>query len=589
MSLKIIFSNWPLLLLLPGLFLYALPLWSTPALTIDEGYYLGASRAILQGDWFLRTYSFDKPYLVALWPLPGMLLLGNHPIGFRLVPLLCFAAAMVVFFRTAIKVIQSRILSLLFTATLFFLPLVFAHGVSNLCEPYLILFSCLLLYGHYHERSDSFMSRVFFLGVFTKFSFFLYFPLLLPRIRKTGVKEFLRPSVLILVFGLLYFVANPVKFGPLTWFSHFVSDRHPVSFLKRTIGRVIEVSGALGSYSLFAILLFSAGFGLIRLRAPWSDSRWILTLLVLIHFMTYLFMGAVFYQRYVVQVLPALFMVALWGVAQMRGTRIRAGLLQPLFVLIFLPCAVHILKQARSSIDSEVDLGRELQVYGSEVSHEGAWIQNAYLWKSAPYAGKVWNEGCTAAVCRDRIRVAYPLFENGYLFQGGRIVRLPLYVGPVGNVRVEDIFWNRAPEELGTRLLESLRLKNTYRIEVASIEGGDAGDPNAMFVANSYVFQAVPKEGRPSFLPRLTIRAAPGINEFHQPSSFPRPVFSILMRVHEIRLGEWNATDWVMPLFFQGYVRELEILPYPYFKNVRFSIMRPGPKGIVLRRTTVSI
>jgi hypothetical protein len=51
---------------------------------MDESLFIGSSLNILKGDFLLRDYALDKPFLMAWWPIIGIVLAGANPIGFRL-------------------------------------------------------------------------------------------------------------------------------------------------------------------------------------------------------------------------------------------------------------------------------------------------------------------------------------------------------------------------------------------------------------------------------------------------------------------------------------------------------------------------
>jgi 4-amino-4-deoxy-L-arabinose transferase-like glycosyltransferase len=558
-----------------------------PSLHIDEGYYLGATRAILGGDLLLRTYSFDKPFLVALWPIPGVLLFGMNSIGFRLMAWLSYGVSFVLFARVLQKELVSRILSLLVAGVLFAVPTFFVHGVSNFCEPILILCSVLLLYGLSSGASVVFLSRVFFLGVFTKYSFFLYLPLLFPAIARVGIRAFFKPSIPFFAIGLLYSVANPIKFGSLTWFSHFVLDKHQDPFLVRTWNRMFEIFYSLDSVVLSALLMSGAVGWWIRKNPALRSEALLLPGVVVLHFLIYLFMGANFYPRYVVQSLPAVFLLAVRGLVALRGGGFRANLVDPALVIALVPLLISIARVDREPVELDLGLGRELQLYGALANHEGAWVQNAYLWQTAPFSGKSTNTGCVEAACSGRFRAAHPLFEKGYRIAEGKLRRLPLWTGAGERLIREEIWLKANASGVSAQVLEALRLKKTYEVVRLEIEPQQTPESGSIFLPKGIRLLARPLPGKSSLLPEIEIRFTPGIHEFHRGSEFPRPVYQVLARVEDLRIAGKDVLDGVMPLFFGGYSIPLEILPFVYDPSVRYSPLEVRSEGIRILKESV--
>jgi len=569
------------------LLVWSFPLTMNPSLHVDEGYYLGAARTLLDGDIFLRTYSFDKPFMVAIWPLPGMLLFGINSFGFKLTAWLSYGLSFVLFAKVLQKVLGNRVLSDLVAAILFSVPTFFVHGVSNFCEPFLILCSVLLFYGLTTGASIVFLSRVFFLGFFTKYSFALYFPLLLPLVRKVGFRAFLRPSVGILGLALVYWISNPIKFGSLTWFSHFVLDRHDDPFFVRTWKRAVSIFQSLDSKVLSFLLLTGMVGWWSRSKSMFRSESILLPIVVAIHLVIYLFMGAHFYPRYVVQSLPAIFLLAVHGLATVRGGSVRSRLIDPALIIALLVLLVSVARNDRQPVDQDRELGRELHLYGSEANHEGAWVQNAYLWQSAPFGGKSSNEGCLDPVCSERVRTVHPQFEKGYRFQDGKLRRMPLWAGTPSRVSLEEVWLRMSPESLATKVLDALRLKKTYQVGRVDLDSHQVPDSGAIFLPRGIRLLAHPLPGKMLLLPEIEIRFTLGIHEFHQGAGFPRPIYQLLARVEALRIGGVDFLDGVMPLFFGGYVIPIEILPFVYDPKVRFSPIEIRADGVRILKESI--
>ncbi len=565
----------------------AIPLLTNPSLHIDEGYYLGASRAILDGDLLLRGYGFDKPFLIALWPIPGILLLGKQALGFRLMALLAYLTSFVVFYQTLRKVLEGRLLALLVAGLLFLTPTFFVHGVSNFCEPYLILCAVLILYGVGRGATDAFLSRVFFLGVFTKFSFVLYLPLLLPRIRKSGIRAFLKPAFPILGLAVLYMISNPIKFGSVTWFTHFVSDQHTESFWVRVLHRASDVFHSLDSVTLTTLLMLAISGWWIWKRPALRSDESLLPAVVGAHLFIFLFMGAKFYPRYVVQSLPAVFLLAAQGLALFRGTGVRARLLEPALIFGLLSLLISIGGHPRTPVDEDRVLGRELHLYGTEANHEGAWVQNAYLWQSAPFGGRARDDGCLTPGCEQAVRTAHPWFENAYVFSDQKLKRGPLYTGSGSRVKREEVPHRESAKTIAQNLLRALRLGRTYEVESLVIEPASNRDSGAWFMESGVRLKAKPKPGKSVPLPPIELRFRVGVHEFHQGRAFPKPIYTLLARVDELKIGSAELTDLILPLFFEGYVLPLGNLPYEYDRAVRYTPLDLGPEGLKLLKETV--
>ncbi len=559
-----------------------------PSLHIDEGYYLGASRAILDGDILLRSYGFDKPFLIALWPLPGLLLFGKQALGFRLVPFVCYLLALLVFNRLLKRITGARFVAVLGTAMLFFLPIFMVHAISNFCEPYLILLAILLMYGVFSGASTAFLSRIFFLGVFTKYSFLLYLPLLVPRIRKEGSKAFLRPSGWIFVAALIYMVANPNKFASITWFSHFVQDPHAGAWISRVWDRIQLIAGAFGSPTV--LILVAVSIGLFLKNAKWKSSGelralpWVLGL----HLFVFLFMSANFYQRYVVQVLPVVFVMGAMGVASITEGTVFKRILQFGFAVGSLVAVGFLFHAERKPVAEDLALGRELLLYASEVDHEGAWVQNGYLWQTAPFHSRAIQSGCVGESCTLSFRVAHPLFQNGYEFAGGRLKRSPLWRGDARNLKREVMEIPFQADEIVESLARALHLGKTYYATRIEFEASRAASPGDLFSPTGLRAELSPIPSKSSLFPKLSVRFMVGVHEFHQGGEVvPLPMYRLLVRIEEFRVGDRDFVD-VLPVFFKGHVVEIGVLPYEYLPNVRYSISRVNERSLELVKETVT-
>jgi hypothetical protein len=578
----------PEFLIAAYILLSTFPLLFEPYIQVDEGYYLGAARRIIQGDLLLQGYSFDKPFLLSLLPIPGMLLFGSQPLGFRVVPFLFHLASGILFVRLLRKVGMTGLFALLLGGALYSLPIMRSHGASALCEPYLNFFSVLLMNAFVSESSTRVLSRVFFLGFFTKFSFALFFPLLFSRIRKEGLSSFLRPALPIFILAFLYMIANPIKFGSITWFNHFFADRHSDPLLSRILSRFSMVVQAFGVENFLPIA--AATFWMIYRRVRFGRHAPVLGTIFLLHLFVFLFMGAAFFQRYVVQVLPLSFLLLAYLFSGQAGAlldRISLGIKFGLSAVLLLGVSRHGVESVAFA-EEKNEFGRMLSVYGSEINFQGAWVQDDSLWFTAPYRNRNLVTGCTTEECAKEVRASHPLFEKGYQFRAGRIERAPLWTGDPKRLRVSEMEFKLSLSEIGIRALRELRLGKTYEVREVNILPGRTHTASTLFYPQILSIKASPRAGVSPILPDLRVSFELGIHEFHRINQdFPAPSYRLIGRVVELSVGGREMKDALMPSLFHGYVISLGQIPLEYRKNMRLQVSGLRSEEIQVRREIV--
>lgn len=396
---------WPWLIVLVFSFLYGRYL-PHPTFFIDESYYLFAGRKILSGDFFLRSFAFDKPILQALLPIPGMLIAGETPIGFRLSGFIFWIFGIFVWYRFFGRVFNADLmnkdergdycapkyddlhryhkdrrdrfgsLAALWTMAVALNPFLAAYSVSPMAEAGFFLLVPLLGLEILKWRLNPGCDRgrgalLLGLGLLLKQTFILWAPLYLvgyPMQQwRQGILRFIQKTWGLFLIGGIWFLTGPVKLAP-------------ISMAVGGLGHASQKA------SIFESLLFwfqqiafaGAGIGiLVLIAAIWillrgdrlSDRQ--LAWIVLGHFCFFVVMRVNHFERYMVLFYLGAFLLAGIWVSKMPTVwmRILSG-------LVILP--VFILKPVL--LTPEVGPGRELwalkdQVPAKALIHSpNAWI-----------------------------------------------------------------------------------------------------------------------------------------------------------------------------------------------------------------------
>lgn len=396
---------WPWLIVLVCGFLYGRYL-PHPTFFIDESYYIFAARKILSGDFFLRTFAFDKPILQALMPIPGMLIAGETPIGFRLSGFLFWVLGIFVWFRFFVRVFSADLadkddrgdsraqqydgphknykvpkdrfgfLAALWTMAVALNPFLATYSVSPMAEAgFFVLVPLLgleILKWRLNPEGDRGRGALFLaLGLLLKQTFILWAPLYLigypMRQWRAGILRFIQRTWGLFLIGGIWFLTGPVKLAP-------------ISMAVGGLGHASQKASILESLTFWfqQIAFAGAGIGiLVLIAAIWTlvkaerlgDRQ--LAWIVLGHFCFFIVMRVNHFERYMVLFYLGAFLLAGIWVSQMPTVwaRILSG-------LVILP--VFFLKPAL--LTPEAGPGRELwalkdQVPARALIHSpNAWI-----------------------------------------------------------------------------------------------------------------------------------------------------------------------------------------------------------------------
>ena len=135
-SLVVIFD----IVLVVASFLLALPRFLHPSLHMDESYYINASLRILSGEIFLQNTAFDKPFLTAWLPIPGILLFGENAIGFHFIHFLFYLCLGPLIHRLVFSMFSNESLQPIFQPNRLTHFLCFFFAACFVLHPWTILF-----------------------------------------------------------------------------------------------------------------------------------------------------------------------------------------------------------------------------------------------------------------------------------------------------------------------------------------------------------------------------------------------------------------------------------------------------------------
>jgi hypothetical protein len=329
---------------------------------------------------------------------------------------------------------------------------------------------------------------------------------------------------------------------------------------------------------------------MIYRRARFGRHAPVLGTIFLLHLFVFLFMGAAFFQRYVVQVLPLSFLLPAYlfsGQAGAVSDRIAMGIKFGLSAVLLIGIGRHGFESVAFA-EEKNEFGRMLSVYGSEIDFEGAWVQDDSLWFTAPYRTRNLVTGCTTEECAKEARVSHPLFEKGYQFRAGRIERAHLWAGDPKRVRVSEVEFKLPLSEIGSRALRELRLGKTYEVREVSLGSERTLTASSLFYPQILSIKASPRAGGSSILPGLQASLELGIHEFHRINQdFPAPSYRLIGRVVGLSVGGREMKDVLMPTLFHGYVISLGQIPLEYRKIMRLQVSGLRSEAIQVRKEIV--
>lgn len=434
-----------------------------PSFHMDESYYIGAAIRVLEGDLFLTTYKFDKPFLNALWYIPGILIAGDNALGFRLSALIATGFGLWWLSKIFLCIFEkqtsrSHYWSLVFAFLFYQSPLVNSYTLSAFAEPYLLalLFGALYYWSHQKDKRISYM--FFSAAFFTKFTGLLWAPIYLfsidwrrPLVGLSKETQYLLKAAWpIFILGLFYTLTNAKKFGFLSMVKQNTIDNagristwQALSFWsEKTFYAVSDVP----LVSCVIVCMFFLGLvGCVQdLRAgKWKLSsissgnfylRLILPPLVCI-LIVYLLLNVSLYNRYVLLFFPFVFFMAFRGVEFLTtlfrsksSMVLRSRLFELQLLIIAFVLSLNLLEGVRVAEKQPAENGRLL----SSLSHElknGPVHNPGLAWDFAPYfASHFKTKSCVSTECLMAERLGVGLLGEQMIVrfgsQPGRVVEI---------------------------------------------------------------------------------------------------------------------------------------------------------------------
>jgi hypothetical protein len=531
-----------------------------PNLFMDEGYYLGATHQVLNGDLFLRNYSFDKPFLLALWPLPGVLLFGENPFGFHFIPTLGFIGAFVLFYKTATTLGSKRVSAFFLSLLLFSLPSLQSLSISNFCEPYILFLTTLILYLVVKKAPLRWISNVFFLGFFTKYSFLSVLPFVLASSALNAgeislrwifryAKEFILAGKYLLFLGLIYLFLNQVPFKSITWFSVFSTySTNAPSLSTRFVNWFSLFGEQFTSKPLWLTLLLAIFVGtvasMMKSEKRSYSSLSLLWIAILPAFLILPISAAPLLGRYLLIVLILFFLLLAHLIGRSNVITISiafCGLL-----------ALYPVK--RSPIDSNIVSARNAYEIRNELNRNNVILQDDSLWVTSLFRDRVISSGCTSKKCSDEFQKGTKSQHFQYVFEKSQLSRiLPDQV----MIKDRQIDSGLSPDDIALGLLGSMRLKKSVKIEDVSFTDSDTAKIPLLYDGSIVKIGVSVEKGLPLFVnhgDRAEISAQLWIHDLHDyPARFNQPRFQLMARFLSFKVKDREIIDFVMPYFFKGY------------------------------------
>lgn len=432
------------------------------SLYIDESYYIGAARAILDGDIFLTTYKFDKPFLLPFWYLPGLITFGFNGVGFRFVSLVCLFVAFKYLKKIFSSILTDEKISLsgtILAGAFLTVPIIYSYTLSAFAEPFLlVMFSIWYwkLWESSHSESDETkkISILYFIGLFTKFSLLMWFPvmffywLLKKEKRETisqGILKLFSHTWPIWTLGLFYGLTNRKKFAAYTWFKSLTQDHAASS--SNIFGRLwdwiqifVEVHTLKIAFSIIltfvlvmTIYLTKRNFNeiksLFKLRVSNSSKRSEFKDLILIHFPFWLHLfgialsNAQMYQRYLYILIPQFFLITLssfYWLKRIHGNnKYLKQFLIPVVVTVFVVFSSKWQEAVFIVPKEHKDWGRIYSYIEYELNSDSI-LHPDKAWELLPYDISAQNEICLHRHCLLDRRKGLKYFANQFIVDGDK-------------------------------------------------------------------------------------------------------------------------------------------------------------------------
>lgn len=531
-----------------------------PNIFMDEGYYLGATHQILSGDIFMRTYSFDKPFMVALWPLPGIWLFGENPFGFHFVPLVFFFSSFVLFYQSIVTFGVKRISAFSLSLFLFTIPAFQSQFISNFCEPYLFFLTFLTFFLVARKAPMKWVSNVFFLGLFTKYSFLSVFPfIIVADMMKHGdctvkravrfTKEFFASGKWTIAVWFAYLVLNQAPFKSITWFSAFSTyTAESPSFFNRVSNWVGALGDQFHYQGLFLLCILSITVGCVFSLIKFNLRQNLKLILVLISlFLSFLILplsSAPVIGRYVLSVMPFLFMALAVSIGKSSFSAI----------VIAVIGLSYLYPVKRNPIDGNAELARNVYEVRSELNRNGVILHDDQLWVTTAFRDKLISSGCTSKECLDQ-------FSNGvkhqpfqFMFKNGELSRI---LSDQTVVTDREIDSGITLKEVSAGLLSSMRLKKTVKVEEITTESGHSSDSRTLYDGSIINIRLSILKGLSGVIKQgdtATLAVKLWVHDLHDyPDHFNQPRFQLMGRFKSFKVKDLEMLDFIMPYFFKGY------------------------------------
>lgn len=520
-----------------------------PTLMMDEGFYMGATRAITNGDFFLQHYSFDKPFLLPFWPLIGVLSFGFTPFGMRLIGLICYLASFVLSQKILDKLIEKPILSFFLSLTIYSLPLVHEHGVSAMSEPYLLLAMNLFFLWMVQRKDERRVFHAFYLGFMTKFSMALWFPVLgLSWYRQkrfwVQFRKFISVGKYWIIAWAVFGLTNATKFASLTWFAELgKNDQASQGVFERLAHWLPLINQSFGGTWISAAWLIALLLGFMRRSfRKRDDSYFAIWLPTFLHFLVIVFSGNRGYDRYLVTLVPG---IAICTALLINELPLRF-FARPIGTAFFAIFAFAALNQPRMPLGGDPALGRQLMFINDEYNRTGTIFHTDFLWQSAPFRDKMIALGCVTDECIQQYRVGVKSQPDQFVMKqisvapGFEFTRLPPVIGVQTDTKVKpgareiitvDHEW------IHTQIQEKLRMKKSLAVSKFDVT------PDGKFVLEGIIREHA-----------LSVNGHLLLNDW---SEYPREMnqrrLALVAQVTQLGIDGMDWTDAAMTIFYHGY------------------------------------
>lgn len=548
-----------------------------PTLFVDEGLYLGASRAVLDGDFFLRGHIFDKPFLLPFWPLLGLVSFGLSPLGARFVALILYLVSFVVFQKALNRLAQQPWINYLLALILFQLPTFQSHGISAFAEPYIIFCFTMCLYywaGKSALRGTEALPEGpvlnwFWAGVFTKYSVILWAPLFIVSWSEAAkgrwfaaARDFLLKLKAAVVrhwiwfaFCLLFSLTNAAKFGSIAWFSWLgkMQGERP-SYFELIASWSNILTGFMG-FTTIAWILVAIAIFLERKHIRKNPLLLGVGLATLAHFAVIIVTGILRHDRYLVILVPGVFLFFSLLIMRMR---VRSRLLCPIVSVLLVVWVIQTTGRPKNNVGGSPELGRLMSIANQELDHPDVILHTHYLWWMSYYTRSAIRTGCTTDDCvrfyREGVK-EQPLQFALYQRPDGRPVLLR---GPIPVPRLEE----KDVTKLAQSVLASLRMgkwANLVEARVMPDAGTLTSGTQDLFAQFQPLHQGsrllIRAEGKGHTLGIEATVAQTNMHEY--PSSMNQRRWRPVAVIHQFSVDGHDVTDLAMPLFFGGYVQKI--------------------------------